>query len=45
MNRIDKTVVFRPLGEPELRKILMLELNMVQQRIFNSANGAPFVFS
>src|ERR1051326_680164 len=34
MNRIDKTVVFRPLGEPELRKILTLELNMVQQRIF-----------
>ena len=45
MNRIDKMVVFRPLGEPELRKILGLELNMVQQRIFSSANGAPFVFS
>lgn len=45
MNRIDKTVVFRPLGEPELRKILTLELNMVQQRIFTSAKGAPFVFS
>jgi len=45
MNRIDKTVVFRPLGEGELRKILSLELNMLQQRIFNSASGAPFVFS
>jgi ATP-dependent Clp protease ATP-binding subunit ClpA len=45
MNRIDKTVVFKPLGEPELRKILGLELNIVQQRIFSSANGAPFVFS
>ena len=45
MNRIDKTVVFRPLGEPELRKILGLELNIVQQRVFSSANGAPFVFS
>jgi len=45
INRIDKTVVFRPLGECELRKILTLELNMVQQRVFNSANGAPFVFS
>jgi ATP-dependent Clp protease ATP-binding subunit ClpB len=45
MNRIDKTVVFRPLGEPELRKILHLELNILQQRIFNSATGAPFVFS
>ena len=45
MNRIDKTVVFKPLGHPELRKILGLELNIVQQRVFSSANGAPFVFS
>jgi len=45
MNRIDKTVVFRPLGESELRKILTLELNIVQQRIFTSAKGAPFVFT
>ena len=45
INRIDKTVVFRPLGESELRQILTLELNMVQQRIFSSANGAPFVFA
>ena len=45
MNRIDKTVVFRPLGETELRKILGLELNMLQQRIFNAPSGAPFVFS
>jgi ATP-dependent Clp protease ATP-binding subunit ClpA len=45
VNRIDKTVVFKPLGDAELRKILTLELNIVQQRIFSSANGAPFVFS
>jgi ATP-dependent Clp protease ATP-binding subunit ClpB len=45
MNRIDKVVVFRPLGDPELRKILGLELNILQHRIFNSANGAPFVFA
>jgi ATP-dependent Clp protease ATP-binding subunit ClpB len=45
INRIDKTVVFRPLGQPELRKILTLELNIVQQRVFNSSTGAPFVFS
>jgi len=45
MNRIDKTVVFKPLGEVQLRKILGLELNMLQQRIFNSPSGAPFVFS
>ena len=45
MNRIDKTVVFRPLCEGDLRKILTLELNIVQQRVFSSAAGAPFVFS
>jgi ATP-dependent Clp protease ATP-binding subunit ClpB len=45
MNRIDKTVVFRPLGEEELRQILTLELNMVQQRVFISGKGAPFVFT
>ena len=40
INRIDKTVVFHPLGAPELRKILTIELNMVQQRIFSAANAA-----
>ena len=44
MNRIDKVVVFKPLGTCELRKILGLELNILQQRIFNS-NSTPFVFS
>jgi ATP-dependent Clp protease ATP-binding subunit ClpA len=45
MNRIDKVVVFHPLGEPELRKILNIELNIVQQRVFHGANAAPFVFT
>src|SRR5205814_6928664 len=45
INRIDKTVVFHALGEAELRKILTIELNMVQQRIFTAAGAAPFVFS
>jgi len=45
MNRIDKVVVFHPLGAEQLRKILALELNIVQQRVFNSANSAPFVFT
>ena len=36
MNRIDKVVVFKPLGEPELRRILDLELGQVQQRILFS---------
>ncbi|MGD1070711.1 MAG: AAA family ATPase [Bryobacteraceae bacterium] len=45
MNRIDKVVVFRTLGAEQLHRILNLELNMLQQRIFNSANTTPFVFS
>jgi ATP-dependent Clp protease ATP-binding subunit ClpB len=45
MNRIDKTVVFRPLGHVELRKILDIELGILQQRVFNSPNAAPFGFS
>jgi ATP-dependent Clp protease ATP-binding subunit ClpB len=45
MNRIDKVVVFRPLGSEELHRILNIELNMLQQRIFNSANTTPFVFN
>ena len=45
MNRIDKVVVFKPLGEPELRRILDLELNQVQQRIMLSPAEKPFVFT
>jgi len=45
MNRIDKVVVFKPLGQTELRKILGLELNILQQRVFNSSTTTPFVFS
>jgi ATP-dependent Clp protease ATP-binding subunit ClpA len=45
MNRIDKTVVFRTLGADELNRILNIELNLLQQRIFNSAGTTPFVFS
>ncbi|MCX6594950.1 MAG: AAA family ATPase [Acidobacteria bacterium] len=44
INRLDKIVVFKPLGESELRKIVDLELNQVQQRIFNSSDR-PFVFT
>ncbi len=44
MNRVDKTVVFRPLGETELRNILTLELNAVQDRLLKT-NAAPFVFT
>jgi ATP-dependent Clp protease ATP-binding subunit ClpA len=37
INRLDKIVTFRPLGEEELRKILDIELRQVQQRIFNTS--------
>jgi ATP-dependent Clp protease ATP-binding subunit ClpB len=44
INRLDKIVVFRPLGEEQLRRILDIELNMVQQRIFNSSPDRAFIF-
>jgi len=37
INRLDKIVTFKPLGTDELRRILDIELNMVQQRIFNTS--------
>lgn len=45
INRIDKIVVFKPLGEPELRRILDLELGQVQQRILVSPVEKSFVFT
>src|SRR5580698_2832227 len=45
INRIDQVVVYHPLGADALRKILSLELNVVQQRIFSSAHVLPFVIS
>lgn len=43
MNRIDKIVVFEPLGEDDLRRVLELELKAVQSRIL-IAGGAKFRF-
>lgn len=43
MNRLDKIVVFRPLGAEELRKILDIELTLVQRRVLQSAVGIPFI--
>src|ERR1700686_2449500 len=45
MNRLDKIVTFQPLGATELKKILDIELNLVQQRIFNTSNNRAFVFT
>ena len=44
INRLDKIVTFKPLGTDELRRILDIELNVVQQRIFNTATDRSFVF-
>ena len=45
INRLDKIVTFQPLGAEQLRKILDIELNMVQQRIFNTSPDRAFVFT
>lgn len=44
INRIDKIAVFRPLGQPDLRCILNLELGQVQQRILHTSAEKPFGF-
>jgi len=45
INRLDKIVTFQPLGSAELKKILDIELNLVQKRIFNMPNDRGFVFT
>jgi ATP-dependent Clp protease ATP-binding subunit ClpB len=45
INRLDKIVTFQPLGSEQLKKILDIELNLVQQRIFNTAAERAFVFT
>ncbi len=42
INRLDKIVVFKPLGEKELEKILDIELDMVQQRLRTATEGEIF---
>jgi len=43
INRLDKIVVFKSLGAEELRRIVDIELEMVQQRIQARAVGKPFL--
>ena len=45
MNRLDKIVVFHPLGKTELRQIVDLELEAVRQRIAGHPSGRPFEFT
>ncbi|MCU1295004.1 MAG: ATPase domain protein [Bryobacterales bacterium] len=42
INRLDKIVVFKSLGNEELRRIVDIELEMVQQRIQIASAGEPF---
>ena len=44
MNRL-QIVTFQPLGAEQLEKILDIELNLVQQRVFNTENDRAFVFT
>jgi ATP-dependent Clp protease ATP-binding subunit ClpA len=44
MNRLDKVVVFRTLTEDDLRQILDIELNEVQNRIIASQTDRQFIF-
>jgi ATP-dependent Clp protease ATP-binding subunit ClpB len=45
INRLDRIVVFRPLGTAELMGILSIEIDAVQERIFRAANSSPFVIT
>jgi len=42
MNRLDRVVVFKPLGDEELRKILEIELEAVEERIRNAFASTAF---
>jgi ATP-dependent Clp protease ATP-binding subunit ClpB len=44
INRLDKIVVFQPLGRSELRRIVDIELEMVRDRIAKQAPARSFGF-
>ena len=44
VNRLDTIVVFKPLARTELRQVLEIELQGVQERIFQNLSD-PFIFS
>ena len=45
MNRIDKTVVFHPLGVRELRKVVEIELEEVRERVEKALGGKCFLIN
>jgi len=44
LNRIDKTVAFRPLSPADLEKVLAIELARVQARLLQASAGNRFAF-
>jgi ATP-dependent Clp protease ATP-binding subunit ClpA len=44
LNRIDKTVAFRPLNPADLEKVLSIELGRVQARLHQASAGNRFAF-
>jgi ATP-dependent Clp protease ATP-binding subunit ClpB len=44
-NRLDKVVVFNALGKAELRAVLDLELNVVQERLLAAVAGRPLILA
>ena len=45
LNRLDKIVVFRALGNAELNRIIDIELERVQQRVQTATGGKPFLIN
>jgi ATP-dependent Clp protease ATP-binding subunit ClpB len=45
INRLDKIVTFKPLGSEQLKRILDIELTLIQQRIFNALADRSFVLT
>jgi ATP-dependent Clp protease ATP-binding subunit ClpB len=45
INRLDRIVVFKPLGQQELRRIVDIELDMVQERIQNAVADKFFMMN
>lgn len=43
INRLDKMIVFHPLGENELRRIVDIELGRLQDRILTNSSAGGFV--
>src|SRR5712672_1266386 len=45
LNRLDRIVVFKALGNEELNRIIDIELEVVQQRVQTASAGKPFLIN